>query len=1605
MNDSEIKTIWSQTISSDGWDAADVHHSYQPRERDTADYAPAQRRPNRLPRARFTHNSADELPSVAPASTPATATVVVVDESISQPPDFDHTFDSSAVSSLNVGQASVEEDNPGAEGVATIAYEAFVSGVTIQEDPGTATFIVGNMEAPDVSVIHHSDPSEHENLNTLDDDSTPSARISGVDLRDAGASYEIIDELGRGGMGVIFRAVQGSLERKVAIKTLIPDRANEKAREKFVGEALVTGGLDHPNVVPVHELGCNQEGEVFLAMKLVDGRSWKELLHPRSEAARQAAQGWDLQRHIEVLLDVTNAISFAHSRGIIHRDLKPENVMVGAYGETLVMDWGIAVDIRDPPPERTRAPHRSQVSGPAGTPVYMSPEQAEGRGKDLGEWTDVYLLGAILHELVTGDPPHHRQGSRLLDVLVTASHSAEPTYDPSVPRALQDICKTAMARESEDRFASVAAFQTALQTWIGHRESLRLADEADALATSIATGDVSPHDRYGVFTRALARYEQALVTWPENNQALAGQAATAHAYANEALRRKDFGVVEAQLDLLTQNPQVEAGAIEALRAALKSRRAANLRTIVALGVIVASSFLSWQGIQAIAARGEQEGARVAAQHAFDRKAQDAWNSVKTSDLLEVSRQETRLSEDPKARQQEGRDRVKAVRGAKKLLLWSQKRWQELFNIQCRDFRKGLIDAGGADPKLDERLAATLTGELLRRAADDPTSRSLCKVFEAELLGGTTPAIVLSAFDEMQKTAPKKAQRRLRRRRRLLDASACELSPQAIELSLTSTATDACLVKTLPFVLTLPPVGPRLRRRTPIPVMRRGRNHEWIALDRRTRKELWRTELPGEDTASEVVLAVSDGSVMIGDGAFMRRYHGRSGRILGRIVLPSAPLLAWPDPIDRRKMRVIAWSNRDQGRVAVLTFAGGRAYQPVIKSDAIEHWWRTSPTVIGMERRLRERLATKLDVDADSDGPKMRRALFAALMKAADRDPYEPDLPARALHAGGAAIDKHQREKAADRAVAAARGLLPVHAVRIASGLIRNGFPTRAKALIEQASNGFIDNQGNADLAGFRIGNPADLLRKLGGELFSQGKTAAALKLVERGHSFSTVLEGDTTFYQRYQRWLTDNGRPHGDSVAEFARLAAQAGGVMILAPIEYLLTDMAAVTVAVAPLLLLLLLLRLWWVARPSRIAALHFQGLDGFRARLGAFLSDPWLRIRHTFWAYASRGQRLMVVVIAILCVGSASTLASNMSILGRSATAPLHLAFGYPAQPAFLKDVRHELDVRGKDPALLRLLAEGLRARKRNKGARQTIDQLLEISPDDATSRNNLGVLLEEATDIEAARTAYELASADTGDGAHVAAWNLARLDNAKLPTASLAHRDRLRARRFGSKKPLWALCSLTDQRQLLVPHHSLTERVLRAFSHLVRGEIAHLNSAGDVVGSLMGSDTARSMIGISAVACIVFAALGLLWLPFTTLPLIAAVSPDPLARNARRRRMQRGLVAVGSLVLPGLRLLVSTRIAAGALILTLFAVLAALWSTVQYGGLVSGLIDPGAALGFFGELEAPSVHVGFAAWGQAAGIAIVALFAVNLVAEIRVLVAGVRNNNALDRSEAPS
>lgn len=303
--------------------------------------------------------------------------------------------------------------------------------------------------------------------------------------------YEIKSKLGQGGMGEVYKVLDRDLRREVAMKRLRPQAAMGAAEEdllRFVKEAQATGRLEHPNIVPVHDLGVDGDGRVYFTLKYVKGLSLKEVIRGRRDATqledkRKFRDVFTARQMIEILISVCNAVAYAHSKDIIHRDLKPDNVMLGDFGEVLVMDWGLAKILSkkghaEVPQEssfdfnlRANLDSSMTMEGAiAGTPAYMSPEQAGGRISELDFRTDVYSLGAMLYEILSGEPPY--KGTTALEVvrMVTEGPPAALTsgvygFRP-IPRELKAICEKAMAHDAGQRYASAEQMRNDLTAYL-----------------------------------------------------------------------------------------------------------------------------------------------------------------------------------------------------------------------------------------------------------------------------------------------------------------------------------------------------------------------------------------------------------------------------------------------------------------------------------------------------------------------------------------------------------------------------------------------------------------------------------------------------------------------------------------------------------------------------------------------------------------------------------------------------------------------------------------------------------------------------------------------------------------------------------------------------------------------------------------------------------------------------------------------------------------------------------------------------------------------------------------------------------------------------------
>jgi|GEM_PF-1406589 len=330
--------------------------------------------------------------------------------------------------------------------------------------------------------------------------------------------YQVLEEIGRGGMGVILQGSDEKLKRLVAIKVLLPEVQNDpQHRYRFVEEARLTGQLEHPGVVPVHLLGEDDQGREYFSMKLVSGRSLHDVLADWHAGEGSVRKEFPLHRLVSVFERIAETVGFAHSHGVLHRDLKPSNVMIGDHGEVWVLDWGLAKVLGEVRPgsgariaaSPARAPAQSAPaasgSSPAsakppssaqaasvrndldydltmdgttmGTPNYMAPEQA--RGEELDEGADIFGLGAILYEMLTGSPP---TSGRSVDEILSRASTGRFTpirrtrAGRRVPRALSAIAEKCLARDRADRYASVEDLVADLRAWMAGGEVLACPD-------------------------------------------------------------------------------------------------------------------------------------------------------------------------------------------------------------------------------------------------------------------------------------------------------------------------------------------------------------------------------------------------------------------------------------------------------------------------------------------------------------------------------------------------------------------------------------------------------------------------------------------------------------------------------------------------------------------------------------------------------------------------------------------------------------------------------------------------------------------------------------------------------------------------------------------------------------------------------------------------------------------------------------------------------------------------------------------------------------------------------------------------------------------------
>ena len=377
--------------------------------------------------------------------------------------------------------------------------------------------------------------------------------VATLPLVDLDADFELGEVIGRGGNGVVLAAHQKSLNRPVAIK-LLADTAERRAATALLAEARAAGGLEHPNIVPIHALGRDANGCPLMVMKYLTGITWAALIHQPEHPIGATLPANVIDRHLHIVDQVVAAVACAHAAGVVHRDIKPANVMIGTAGEVCVVDWGLARRAGDLAP------------GPAGTPGFMPPEMF-GTEARVSARIDVYLVGASLYAALLGRVPH--PGVGLAEVL---RGTLQPAIErpPELPAELGAVLVKAMATDPEDRFETVTDLRAALRAFADHRDADRLCAEAEAHLDAIKAEN---SDRATVFGAAQFGFEAALSRWPQSPRAQAGLVAARTAMFHAEL---DHDHVENAANLLATlpdpAPQLTA-ALDARRIALEARAA------------------------------------------------------------------------------------------------------------------------------------------------------------------------------------------------------------------------------------------------------------------------------------------------------------------------------------------------------------------------------------------------------------------------------------------------------------------------------------------------------------------------------------------------------------------------------------------------------------------------------------------------------------------------------------------------------------------------------------------------------------------------------------------------------------------------------------------------------------------------------------------------------------------------------------------------------------------------------------------------------------------------------------------------------------------------
>ncbi|WP_372366335.1 protein kinase [Candidatus Uabimicrobium sp. HlEnr_7] len=1158
--------------------------------------------------------------------------------------------------------------------------------------------------------------------------------------------FEVVGELGRGGMGIVYLARQKSLNREIALKVISPKQNHNEMQKRFISEAIVTADLDHPNIIPIHALSKGATGQVSIAMKKVNGISWGQLLHPETPGEIERSEKMELFDHLDILCRICDAVAYAHSHKIIHRDLKPENIMIGDFGEVLVMDWGIALDISEKKTSKTL--HRSEIQGPEGTPLYMAPEMALNHIDDIGVATDVYLCGAMLYEVLYGVPPHH--GKTVMEILCHAAEGGIPKTASSYFDLDKIVCKT-LAHDPKERFSSVLDLKEEIQQFVRHYDAMSIVDNAvDQLNELEHKDTVTNQDVYITGDEIYNCFLQALKIQKNNKIATDGIVRITRLQAKWAQRHEDLNMIElyiGRLNQLENKPEDELQKMENRLHTLRGFRKNIMYTLVAIfifwGIVsfVKESIAEENRISDLLLKYQDKSRELLKRFHFAQQKNDVQSVVKVAkDMKKIHVEMKHLAAQTEKIKEIGGISLATLRYNITYLYFQMGNYQDAVTLLKEE-----LDEVKSNEKFtilnflqqNNIVLPNNTIPLLENRKLDVLFRNICYLADSAVCS-------VEVLDKIWRHC-------------------CEVSEQQISKRLE----DACSAA----FLCLSANSNRFDNKKEL------KKAQQLALQIDLPVDLWHL-LSFTDNGDSLAVEAQQSPLKL---------EKKQGRIWGTNLLKNKVWFFPPQNLDisicnflffPRKKQVCVGSdfslfvlNSDNGnilhryrlphRVRYLSYIDKSSFALEMSSSSMaEEGYRaifdvddqkfvtplgicdeTLMLVTSRSREANQLLANRgftiFATDMfENKWPETRENIVALERYVDELLEFDKENIWYSLAKAIALKNKQQNDKAL-KLVEKITSQQDVHFNEyLLLGLFCNFYNlTEFESIFyEKATSIQVKSLHNPNLDVFFISSVNWFFKKLGDHYFKTGQYEKAFSLLEVSRDFFGFSEGDYYLYLFLAKWAKNNNFPQkAEKFTKLYRESRFAGGGLMGTSIDLQFADFLIFFNSFFSFLLLGWIFYMWYRARVSRISDLESIGYHNIFLRNMAFLANPFTRARYTFITYLNRSERLCLCFFILLYFIGAIFLSAIVANTGKTASLPNSLGNGYMGGKGSYSYLQ-KLEGKMNETTWTLLMAEAEYQRGNTKKAVARWQKTTH-----PIANNNLGVFYSES-DPEKARLYFE-------------------------------------------------------------------------------------------------------------------------------------------------------------------------------------------------------------------------------------------------------------------------